>query len=55
MVAMPEDGISVTSHSRLLIPSHQSLVTSHNPLFQTAPTKNNCQLTLSVIFSPWFP
>ena len=25
MVAMPEGGISVTSHSRLLIPSHQSL------------------------------
>ncbi len=48
MVAMPEGGISVTSHSRLL-------VTSHQPLFQTAPTKNNCQLTLPVIFSPWFP
>ncbi len=27
MVAMPEGGISVASHSRLLIPSYQSLVT----------------------------
>ena len=40
MVTMPEGGISVTSRQ---------------PLFQTAPTKNNCQLTLPVIFSPWFP
>ena len=29
IMAMPEDGISVTSHSRLLIPSYQSQVTSH--------------------------
>ena len=28
-MAMPEDGILVTSHSRLLIPSYQSQVTSH--------------------------
>ena len=32
MVAMPEGGISVTSHSRFLIPSYQSLVTSHQSL-----------------------
>ena len=30
--AMPESGIQVTSHSRLLIPSYQSQVTSHKSL-----------------------
>ena len=28
MVAMPEGGISVTSHLRLLIPSHSSLLSN---------------------------
>lgn len=32
MMAMPESSIQVTSHSRFLIPSHESLTPSLEPL-----------------------
>ena len=44
MVAMSEGGISVTSHSRLLIPSYQSQATSHQLL---APSPWSLQYPIS--------
>ena len=57
MVAMPEGGISVTSHSKLLIPSHSYLLSNlvrgaYRPLRLDGKLCSNEELGMKVAASP---